>query len=157
MIPGAFDYHSPATLDEAVALLDRFGDDAKILAGGQSLIPTMRFRLAAPETLIDLGRLQDLAYLREQDGELRIGAMTRESALEDSAAVRQRYPLLADAAAVIADPLVRNLATVGGNIAHADPANDHPAVMLAYGATVVASGPEGERRIAIDDCTGCPP
>ncbi len=151
MIPGAFDYHSPTTLDEAIGLLDRFGDDAKILAGGQSLIPAMRFRLAAPETLIDLGRLGDLDYLREQDGYLAIGALTRESALEDSAAVQQRYALLADAAAVIADPLVRNLATVGGNIAHADPANDHPAVMLAYGATVVARGPGGERTIAIDD------
>ncbi len=151
MIPGAFDYHSPTTLDEAIGLLDRFGDDAKILAGGQSLIPAMRFRLAAPETLIDINRLGDLDYLREQDGYLAIGALTRESALEDSAAVQQRYSLLADAAAVIADPLVRNLATVGGNIAHADPANDHPAVMLAYGATVVARGPGGERTIAIDD------
>ncbi len=151
MIPGAFDYHSPTTLDEAIGLLDRFGDDAKILAGGQSLIPAMRFRLAAPETLIDINRLGDLAYLREQDGYLAIGALTRESALEESDVVRERYPLLADAAAVIADPLVRNLATVGGNVAHADPANDHPAVMLAYGATVVARGPEGERTIAIDD------
>lgn len=151
MIPGAFDYHSPTTLDEAIGLLDRFGDDAKILAGGQSLIPAMRFRLAAPETLIDINRLGDLDYLREQDGHLAIGALTRESALEDSALVRERYPLLADATEVIADPLVRNLATVGGNIAHADPANDHPAVMLAYGATVVARGPEGERTIAIDD------
>lgn len=151
MIPGAFDYHSPTTLDEAIGLLDRFGDDAKILAGGQSLIPAMRFRLAAPETLIDIHRLAGLEYLREQDGELRIGALTRESALEDSDLVRRRYPLLADAAAVIADPLVRNQATVGGNLAHADPANDHPAVMLAYGATVVARGPDGERSIAIDD------
>ncbi len=151
MIPGAFDYHSPTTLDEAIGLLDRFGDDAKILAGGQSLIPAMRFRLAAPETLIDINRLADLDGLHEQDGELRIGALTRESALEESAMIHQRYPLLADATAVIADPLVRNLATVGGNIAHADPANDHPAVMLAYGATVVARGPEGERTIAVDD------
>ncbi len=151
MIPGEFDYHSPTTLAEATALLDRLGDDAKILAGGQSLIPAMRFRLAAPETLIDLGRLSDLAYLREQDGQLRIGALTRESALEESDAVQSRYPMLADAAAVIADPLVRNLATVGGNIAHADPANDHPAVMLAYGATVVAHGPSGQRTIGIDD------
>ena len=151
MIPGEFDYHSPTTLAEATALLDRLGDDAKILAGGQSLIPAMRFRLAAPETLIDINRLNDLAYVREQDGQLRIGALTRESALEESEAVQSRYPMLADAAAVIADPLVRNLATVGGNIAHADPANDHPAVMLAYGATVVAHGPSGQRTIGIDD------
>ncbi len=140
MIPGAFEYHSPTTLTEALDLLERHGDDAKLLAGGQSLIPAMRFRLAAPETLIDLGRLPDLDYIREEGGELRIGALTRESALEESALIRERYPMLADAAAVIADPLVRNQATVGGNVAHADPANDHPAVMLAYGATVVARG-----------------
>ncbi len=151
MIPGAFDYHSPTTLDEAVALLDRLGDDAKVLAGGQSLIPAMRFRLAAPETLIDLNRLSDLEYVREEGGQLKIGALTRESALEASEVVQKRYPLLADAARVIADPLVRNLATVGGNIAHADPANDHPAVMLAYGAEVVARGPAGERTIPVDD------
>ena len=151
MIPGEFDYHSPTSLAEAVALLERLGDDAKILAGGQSLIPAMRFRLATPENLIDLNGLPDLAYLREQDGHLAIGAMTRESALEESDLIRQRYSLLADASAVIADPLVRNLATIGGNIAHADPANDHPAVMLAYGATVLARGPDGERTIGIDD------
>ncbi|MEM7584719.1 MAG: xanthine dehydrogenase family protein subunit M [Acidobacteriota bacterium] len=151
MIPGAFDYHSPTTLAEATALLAEHGDDAKILAGGQSLIPAMRFRLAAPEVLIDINRLSDLSYLKEVDGYLAIGALTRESALEESAVVQERYPLLADAAEVIADPLVRNLATVGGNIAHADPANDHPAVMLAYGATVVAQGPNGHRAIDIDD------
>ncbi len=150
MIPGAFDYHSPTTLAEAMALLAEHGDDAKVLAGGQSLIPAMRFRLAAPETLIDINRLTDLAYLREADGHLAIGALTRESALEESNVVQQRYTMLADAAEVIADPLVRNLATVGGNIAHADPANDHPAVMLAYGATVVAQGPNGQREIGID-------
>lgn len=151
MIPGAFEYHSPTTLAEAVALLRRHGDDAKVLAGGQSLIPAMRFRLAVPETLVDINRLADLAYIREEGSELAIGALTRESAIEESQVVRQRFPLLADAAAVIADPLVRNLATVGGNLAHADPANDHPAVMLAYDATIVAHGPGGERRIAIDD------
>ncbi len=151
MIPGAFDYHSPTTLTEAMALLTEHGDDAKVLAGGQSLIPAMRFRLAAPETLIDINRLTDLAYLREEDGHLAIGALTRESALEESSVVQSRYAMLADAARVIADPLVRNLATVGGNVAHADPANDHPAVMLAYGATIIAQGPNGQRSIAIDD------
>lgn len=151
MIPGSFDYHAPTTVEEAVALLDRLGDDAKVLAGGQSLIPAMRFRLAAPEHLIDINRLPGLAYIREQDGHLAIGGLTRESALDDDAVVQQRYPLLADTARVIADPLVRNLATVGGNIAHADPANDHPATLLAYGATVIAQGPNGTRTIAIDD------
>lgn len=151
MIPGSFTYHAPTTMDDALALLDSLGDDAKILAGGQSLIPAMRFRLAIPEHLIDIGGLEGLDYLREEGGFLCIGAMTRESALDDSKLIQQRYPLLADTARVIADPLVRNLATVGGNIAHADPANDHPATMLAYDATVVARGPNGERTIAIDD------
>lgn len=150
MIPGAFDYHSPTTLDEAIGLLRDHGDDAKILAGGQSLIPAMRFRLAMPEVLIDINRLSGLDYLRQEDGYLAIGAMTRESALEESDLVQSRYAMLADTARVIADPLVRNLATVGGNIAHADPANDHPATMLAYGATVVAVGGAGERTIPID-------
>ncbi len=150
MIPGQFDYHAPTSLDEAVALLGQHGG-AKILAGGQSLIPAMRFRLALPEVLIDINGLADLDYIREAVGHLAIGGLTRESALEESAAVQSRYPLLADTARVIADPLVRNLATVGGNLAHADPANDHPAAMLAYNAQVVAHGPQGTRTIAIDD------
>jgi aerobic carbon-monoxide dehydrogenase medium subunit len=151
MIPGAFDYYSPGSLNEAVGLLQEHGYDAKILAGGQSLIPAMRFRLALPGVLIDINQIDGLEYVREEDGRLLIGAMTREVALEESAVVQERYHLLADAARVIADPLVRNRATVGGNIAHADPANDHPAVLLAYGAEVVALGPNGTRTIAIDD------
>lgn len=151
MIPGAFDYHSPSTLDEAVALLAGAGDDAKILAGGQSLIPAMRFRLAQPATLIDINGIGGLDYIREEGGILTIGGLTRESALEESELVARKYPLLADTARVIADPLVRNLATVGGNLAHADPANDHPATMLAYGAEIVAHGPDGARTIPIDD------
>jgi aerobic carbon-monoxide dehydrogenase medium subunit len=151
VIPAAFDYHSPASLDDALALLARHGDDAKILAGGHSLIPAMRFRLAQPAVLIDINRLGELAYVREEGGHLAIGALTREAAIEESDLVRRRYPLLADTARVIADPLVRNLATVGGNLAHADPANDHPATMLAYGASVVARGPGGSRTIPIDD------
>jgi aerobic carbon-monoxide dehydrogenase medium subunit len=151
MIPAPFDYHAPDTLDEAIALLGRLGDTAKVLAGGQSLIPAMRFRLAAPETLIDIGRIRDLAYVEERGDHLAIGAMTREHALEASPVVAASYPLLLDTARVIADPLVRNKATVGGNLAHADPANDHPATMLAYGAQVVARGAAGTRTIAIDD------
>ncbi len=150
MIPGPFDYHSPATLDEAVALLGQNGD-AKILAGGQSLIPAMRFRLALPEILIDINGIAGLDGIAEAGDKLVIGGLTRESALEVSDLVQQKYPLLADTARVIADPLVRNLATVGGNLAHADPANDHPATMLAYDAEVVARGPNGERVIAIDE------
>jgi carbon-monoxide dehydrogenase medium subunit len=138
-------------LDEALSLLKQHAGDAKILAGGQSLIPAMRFRLAVPSILIDINRLNDLRYVEERGDHLAIGAMTLEHSLEDASVVRSSYSLLHDTAGVIADPLVRNMATVGGNIAHADPANDHPATMLAYNATVVAKGPGGERTIAIDD------
>jgi carbon-monoxide dehydrogenase medium subunit len=151
MIPGAFDYLAPQSIEEAVAALGQNGDDAKILAGGQSLIPAMRFRPASPTVLIDINRLSMLGYVREEQGHLAIGALTRENDLEGAAEVARGYPLLFDAAHVIADPLVRNRATVGGNIAHADPANDHPAVMLAYNAQVVARGPKGERVIPIDE------
>jgi carbon-monoxide dehydrogenase medium subunit len=150
MIPPAFDYLAPETLSEAVHMLSQNGD-AKLLAGGQSLIPMMRFRLAAPAVLIDLNRLKNLEYIREEDGMLRIGALTREATVDGSSLVRERYPLLADTARVVADPLVRNMSTVGGNLAHADPANDHPATMLAYGAQIVASGPEGERVIPVSE------
>ncbi|HMQ30096.1 MAG TPA: xanthine dehydrogenase family protein subunit M [Chloroflexaceae bacterium] len=151
MIPSAFDFYAPKSLDEAVALLGRHGDDAKVLAGGQSLIPAMRFRLAAPAVLVDINAIAGLDHIREDGSHLLIGALARESALEEHAFIGERYPLLADAAHVIADPLVRNRATVGGNLAHADPANDHPAVMLAYGAELRAHGPGGPRAIAIDD------
>ena len=151
MIPGKFEYLVPTTLDEAVSMLDKHGDDAKILAGGQSLIPAMRFRLAMPEILIDINRLDGLSYVKEENGHLAIGAMTREVDIDDSELVKQKYQLLAETAKVIADPIVRNLSTVGGNLAHADPANDHPATMLAYGAEIVAVGPGGERTIPIDE------
>lgn len=151
MIPGEFDYHSPATIDEALALLDRLGDESKILAGGHSLVPAMRFRLAQPGALIDINRIAELSYIREENGHLAIGALARESELEHSPIVADGYPMLVDAGRVIADPLVRNRGTVGGNLAHADPANDHPAVMLASGATLVARGSGGTREIAVDD------
>ncbi len=151
MIPAPFDYHAPRTLEEAFALLTAHPDDAKVLSGGQSLLPLLKLRLGAAGHLVDIGRIPGLEYLEERDGHLAIGGRTREAALERSELVQSRYPLLAETAAVIADPLVRNLATVGGNLAHGDPANDHPATMLAYGAQVVARGPGGERTIAIDD------
>jgi carbon-monoxide dehydrogenase medium subunit len=138
-------------LDEALSLLQQHAGEAKILAGGQSLIPAMRFRLAMPSILIDINQLADLRYVEERGDHLAIGAMTLEHSLEDAGVVQRSYALLHDTAVVIADPLVRNMATVGGNIAHSDPANDHPATMLAYDATVVAKGPKGERTIAIDD------
>jgi len=150
MIPAAFEYEAPTELAQAIDRLASSGGEAKLLAGGQSLIPLMKFRLAQPARIIDLNRISGLAYVRE-NGDLRIGALTRESDLEDSAVIRERYPIVADTAAVIADPIVRNLATMGGNVAHADPANDHPATLLALRASVVARGPRGERVIPIDD------
>jgi len=149
MIPAAFDYHAPNTIGEATALLARLGEDAKILSGGQSLIPLMKLRLASPAHVVDINGIPGLSGIREADGFLRIGSLTRESELEESELMRTRYPLLHDTSKVIADPVVRNLATVGGNLAHGDPANDHPATMLALGAEVVAIGTKGERRIAI--------
>lgn len=151
MIPGPFSYLAPHTLDEAIALRARHGYDAALLAGGQSLIPIMRFRLAEPPYVIDLNRIPGLAGVEHQNGSVLIRALTREVDLERAPLIRERYPILIDTASVIADPLVRNLATVGGNLAHADPANDHPAAMLALGAEVVATGPAGERVIPIDD------
>jgi carbon-monoxide dehydrogenase medium subunit len=151
MIPASFDYHAPQTLEEAVALLQQHKDEAKVLSGGQSLLPLLKLRLGAAGHLVDIGRIPGLEYVKEEDGVLKIGGRTRESALEHSALIRTKYPLLADTADVIADPLVRNLATVGGNLAHGDPANDHPATMLAYRAEVVATGPGGTRTIPIDD------
>lgn len=148
MIPPSFDYVAPKTLADAVAVLGG-NENAKILAGGQSLIPLMRFRLAGPTMLVDLTRVEGLSYIEEKDGWLRIGAMTRQSAVEHSPLVSEKYSLLADTVKVLSDPVVRNMGTVGGNIANADPVNDEPATMLAYGAEVVAVGPNGERVIPI--------
>jgi len=150
MIPASFDYHAPKTLSEAVELLGRYGEEAKVLSGGQSLLPLLKLRLGQAGHLVDIGRIPGLEYIKEEGGYLKIGGRTRESTLERSDLIRSKYPILADTAAVIADPLVRNLATVGGNLAHGDPANDHPATMLALGAQVVATGPKGERTIAIE-------
>ena len=149
MIPSAFDYHAPGTLEEAVALLERHGDEAKVLSGGQSLLPLLKLRLGDAGHLVDIGRIPGLTGITEADGYLRIGGATREADLERSDLIREKYPILLDTAAVVADPLVRNRATVGGNLAHGDPANDHPATMLALGAEVVARGPGGERTIPI--------
>ena len=149
MIPAAFEYHRPSTLQEALALLGRLGGDAKVLAGGQSLIPLMKLRLASPRHLVDVNRIPGLGSIAERDGALVIGALVRESELETSDLVRRRLPILVDVCRVVADPLVRNLATVGGNLAHGDPANDHPAAMLALDAEVVAVGSGGSRRISV--------
>ncbi|HEX7733948.1 MAG TPA: xanthine dehydrogenase family protein subunit M [Ktedonobacteraceae bacterium] len=147
LIPGSFDYVRATSVPEAVALLAQYGDDAKLLAGGHSLIPLLRYRLAAPTVLIDINRISGLEYIQESNGMLYIGALTREAELDSSPLIRERYPILYETAKNIADPVVRNWATVGGNIAHADPANDHPATMLALGASFVVQGPAGERVI----------
>ena len=147
MIPSSFDYVAPSSLDEAIAVLGEHAGDAKVLSGGQSLIPMLKLRLAAPTVLVDINRIPGLDYIEERDGSLHIGALAREHELETSAVVRASYPILLDTARVIADPLVRNSATVCGNVAHGDPGNDHPATMIALGASFVARGPNGTRSI----------
>jgi aerobic carbon-monoxide dehydrogenase medium subunit len=151
MIPSSFEYLRPKTIPEAIAFLQQYGDDAKILSGGQSLIPMMKLRLARPGYLVDINRIAGLSHIKEEGGFLKIGGLTREAELEASPVVRAKYPIIIDTAHVIADPQVRNLATVGGNLAHGDPANDHPATMLALGAQIVATGPKGERVIPVED------
>jgi carbon-monoxide dehydrogenase medium subunit len=151
MIPPSFEYLRPKTVPEAVAMLQQHGDEAKILSGGQSLIPMMKLRLARPGFLIDINRIAGLSYVKEEGGYLKIGGLTREAELEASPLVHSKYPILLDTAHVIADPQVRNMATVGGNLAHGDPANDHPATMMALGAQVIATGLKGERVIPIED------
>lgn len=147
MIPSSFDYVAPSSLDEAIAVLGEHAGEAKVLSGGQSLIPMLKLRLAAPTVLVDINRIPGLDYIEERDGALHIGALTREHDLETSAVVRASYPILLDTARVIADPIVRNTATVCGNVAHGDPGNDHPATMIALGASFVARGPNGTRSI----------
>jgi len=147
MIPAAFDYHRPATLDEALKLLKKHGDEAKVLSGGMSLLPMLKLRLASFAHLVDLNRIPGLDYIKEEKGTLKIGAMTRQAALERSDVIKSKYPILADATPLIADPLVRNRGTVGGNVANGDPGNDQPAIMIALGATYVVEGSK-ERTVA---------
>ena len=151
MIPAEFDYHRASTVDEAVGLLTQHGEDAKLLAGGHSLLPLMRLRLAAPAVLVDIGGLDDLSYVRSNGGEVRVGALTRHHDLATSDELREQVPLLAHIAGQIGDPQVRHRGTIGGSIAHGDPASDLPAALLALRGTLVASGPGGEREIAADD------
>lgn len=151
MIPPSFEYLRPKTVPEAIAFLQQYGEDAKILSGGQSLIPMMKFRLARPSYLIDINRIPGMAYIKEEDGYLKIGGLTREADLEHSSLIQSKYPIIRDTARVIADPQVRNMATLAGNLAHGDPANDHPATMLALGAQIVAVGPQGERVLHIEN------
>ena len=151
MFPAPFDYHRPGSVDEALALLTRYGADARVLAGGQSLIPAMRFRLARPAVLVDINALSELSYLREVDGMLAIGAMTRDAALETSALITSKYPLLADTSALVADPVVRQSGTVVGSLCHNDPAGDWGVTALAGRAQIVIRGATGTRTVTIDD------
>ena len=151
MKPAPFDYLAPGTLDEAIDLLAQHADAAKLIAGGQSLGPLLNMRLARPEVLIDLNRLAELDYLREQDGWLAIGALTRQRALERSRVVGERWPLLAEAVPYIGHTAIRNRGTVGGSIAHADPSAELPAVVAALGGELRIRGPRGERVARPDE------
>jgi carbon-monoxide dehydrogenase medium subunit len=147
MIPASFEYAAPTSLDEAISLLRQHGDEAKVLAGGHSLLPLMKLRLAAPALLVDIGRIRGLNFIREDGNTIAIGALTPYVALEDSDLLRRRVPLLAQAAGMVGDQQVRNRGTLGGAVAHADPAGDMPSVVTALGGTIVARGPNGERTI----------
>jgi carbon-monoxide dehydrogenase medium subunit len=151
MIPPAFDYHAPRSVSEALGLLGSLGADAKLLAGGHSLLPMMKLRFAQPSHLIDLNRIPELRGICEDGSDIVIGAMTSENDLIASPILRDKLPLLAEAPKLIADPQVRNRGTIGGDIAHGDPANDHPALSLAIDATFVLQGPKGTRRVKADD------
>ncbi len=151
MNPKSFEYHAPKSVEEASALAGKYGMDAKFLAGGQSLIPLMKLRLLSPSHLIDLGRIPALSYIKDEGNGIAIGAMTRVAELARSDLVRRRCPILGECANVIADPLVRNMGTIGGNLSHADPTNDMPAVAVATGASIVASSGRGSRAIPATD------
>jgi CO/xanthine dehydrogenase FAD-binding subunit len=148
MKPPRFDYHRPASVEEAIDLLGRYGGDAKLLAGGQSLVPLLNFRMSRPAALIDLNRIDGLGYIRRDDGHVRLGAMTRQRAIEFSPVIRESIPLLADATRLVGHLPIRSRGTIGGSLAHADPSAEYPAVLAALGGDVVARGPRGERSIA---------
>jgi len=147
MKPVAFDYHAPVTVEDAIALLTRYGGEAKLLAGGQSLMPLLNFRLSRPAALVDLNAIPGLAYIREEDGVVRLGAMTRQRSIEFSPVVARRLPLLAEATKLVGHLPIRTRGTIGGSLAHADPSAEYPAVLTALDGTVVVRGPRGERAL----------
>jgi carbon-monoxide dehydrogenase medium subunit len=151
MIPPSFQYHAPNSIDDAVALLGQYGDEAKLLAGGHSLLPMMKLRFAEPEHLVDINNIESLKGIREENGQIVIGAMTCENALINSALLQEKCPILPEAARMIADPQVRNRGTIGGDIAHGDPGNDHPAIMMALDATFTLVGSSGSRQVGAND------
>ena len=150
MIPGTFEYHAPTSLADALSLLGQYGEEAKILAGGHSLLPMMKLRFAEPAHLIDINGIDELRGIREEGGQILIGAMTTENQLIDSQLLWDKCPLIPEAAKLIADPQVRSKGTIGGDIAHGDPGNDHPAIMMALGASFVLAGPNGKRTVTAD-------
>ena len=150
-VPAAFDYHVAKSVDEAIALMQQYGDDAKFLAGGHSLLPTMKLRLAQPAHLIDLGRIQGLSYIREEDGAVAVGAMTTYVTIGNSDVIRQNFPILPEAISSIGDQQVRNRGTIGGSVAHSDPAADLTGVVLALKADILVQGANGIRTIKADD------
>jgi carbon-monoxide dehydrogenase medium subunit len=147
MKPAPFEYHAPRTLDEALALLTRYGSDAKPLAGGQSLVPLLNFRVSRPAALVDLNALPGLAYIRREDGQLRLGAMTRQRTIEFSPVAQEALPLLVEATTLVGHLPIRSRGTMGGSLAHADPSAEYPAVLVALDGEVVARGPRGERVV----------
>ena len=151
MIPASFDYIAAKNLDDAISLLAKHKDDAKILAGGHSLLPAMKLRLMQPKVLIDLGRIKDLSYIKEEGGQLRIGAMTTHFQIETSDVVRRACPLLTETATHLGDMQVRNKGTIGGSLAHSDPAADWPAAILALDAEIIATSAKGDRTIKAAD------
>ncbi|HVA95339.1 MAG TPA: xanthine dehydrogenase family protein subunit M [Candidatus Dormibacteraeota bacterium] len=151
MIPAPFEYVAPKTLDEALRLVDRHGDEAKIIAGGHSLLPLIKLRLAQPRYVIDIGRLHGMSYIREEGGQIAIGALTTHADVERSPLLRSKCPLLCETAASIGDVQVRNRGTIGGSLAHADPAADYPAAVLALDAGIVAASTSGTRTIAVTE------
>ncbi len=151
MIPAAFDYVRAGSADEALSLLAEHGDEAKVLAGGHSLIPLMKLRLATPSVLVDVGRVDDLKSIRDEGDHVAIGALTRHRDVEISDVLQRDVPILAHATSHVGDPQVRHRGTIGGSVAHGDPASDLPAVLLALGATLVVTGRDGTREVAADD------
>ncbi len=150
-LPAVFDYHPAKSVDEAIALLQQYGDDAKLLAGGHSLLPTMKLRLAQPAHLVDIGKIGGLSYIREENGAVAVGAMTTYTTIERSEVLSRHFALLPEGISVIGDPQVRNRGTIGGSVAHSDPAADMPGIVLALKADILVQGPNGVRTIKADD------
>jgi carbon-monoxide dehydrogenase medium subunit len=150
-VPAAFDYHAAKSLDEAIALLQQYGDDAKLLAGGHSLLPAMKLRLAQPAHLVDIGKVSGLSYIRQESGAVAVGALTTYTTIERSDLLRQHFALLPEGTTMIGDQQVRNRGTIGGSLAHADPAADMPGIVLALKADILVQGPKGVRTIKADD------